>query len=122
MPPFDRRELENQIRELGEWFHNVDLFGISTAPIIFWATSPRSSGRAIAAAIPEGLSGASVLDIGCNGGFYSIELKRRGAGRVLGIDVDDRYLNQARFAAQTLGVQMEFESSRFTKWMACRAV
>jgi tRNA (mo5U34)-methyltransferase len=55
------------------------------------------------------LQGASVLDIGCNGGFYSIEMKRRGAGRVLGIDVDDRYLNQARFAAQTLGLKIEFE-------------
>jgi tRNA (mo5U34)-methyltransferase len=36
-------------------------------------------------------------------------MKRRGAGRVLGIDVDDRYLNQARFAAATLGYDIEFE-------------
>ncbi len=50
-----------------------------------------------------------MLDIGCNGGFYSIEMKRRGAERVLGIDVDDRYLNQARFAAETLGLEIEFE-------------
>jgi tRNA (mo5U34)-methyltransferase len=33
-----------------------------------------------------------VLDIGCNGGFYSIEMKRRGAARVVGIDSDDDYL------------------------------
>jgi SAM-dependent methyltransferase len=37
-------------------------------------------------AIPEDLSGRTVLDIGCNGGFYSLEMKRRGAERVLGID------------------------------------
>jgi tRNA (mo5U34)-methyltransferase len=44
-----------------------------------------------------------VLDIGCNAGFYSMEMKRRGAGRVVGIDSDERYLAQARFAAETLG-------------------
>jgi tRNA (mo5U34)-methyltransferase len=35
-------------------------------------------------------------------------MKRRGAERVIGIDVDDRYLNQARFAAETLGLEIEF--------------
>jgi tRNA (mo5U34)-methyltransferase len=44
-----------------------------------------------------------VLDIGCNAGFYSIEMKRRGAERVLGIDSDDRYLEQARLASRVLG-------------------
>ena len=42
-------------------------------------------------------------------GFYSIQMKRRGAERVLGIDVDDRYLNQGRYAAKTLGLDIEFE-------------
>ena len=32
-----------------------------------------------------------------------MEMKRRGAGRVVGIDSDERYLAQARFAAETLG-------------------
>jgi tRNA (mo5U34)-methyltransferase len=59
-------------------------------------------------AVPPDLAGASVLDIGCNGGFYSIQMKRRGAGHVLGIDIDDRYLSQARFAAETLGLEIEF--------------
>ena len=50
-----------------------------------------------------------MLDVGCNAGFYSLEMKKRGAARVLGIDVDDRYLKQARFAAQTLGADIEFQ-------------
>lgn len=105
----ERAQLEAQIRGLGEWFHNLDLLGVSTAPDHFLGDFPAVKWRHIAAAVPEDLSGASVLDIGCNGGFYSIEMKRRGARRVLGIDVDDRYLNQARFAAQTLGMEIEFE-------------
>jgi tRNA (mo5U34)-methyltransferase len=64
--------------------------------------------RRFADALPQDLSGKSVLDIGCNGGFYSIEMKRRGAARVLGIDHDDTYLAQARFAAETCGLDIEF--------------
>jgi tRNA (mo5U34)-methyltransferase len=35
-------------------------------------------------------------------------MKQRGAERVLGIDTDERYLKQARFAAETLGLEIEF--------------
>jgi len=51
----------------------------------------------------------TVLDVGCNAGFYSIEMKRRGAKRVLGIDHDEQYLQQARFAAQVLELDIAFE-------------
>jgi tRNA (mo5U34)-methyltransferase len=54
------------------------------------------------------LTGKSVLDIGCNAGFYSIEMKRRGAERVVAIDFDADYLNKARFAAAVTGVDLEF--------------
>lgn len=104
----DRALLERRIGELGEWFHNLDLFGVRTAPNHFLGDFPNIKWKHIEAHLPQDLSGASVLDIGCNGGFYSIEMKRRGAARVVGIDVDDRYLNQARFAAETLGLEIEF--------------
>ena len=35
-------------------------------------------------------------------------MKRRGANRVLGIDSDSRYLEQARFAAKVSGLDIEF--------------
>jgi tRNA (mo5U34)-methyltransferase len=28
----------------------------------------------------------SLLDVGCNGGFYAVEAKRRNASRVLAVD------------------------------------
>jgi tRNA (mo5U34)-methyltransferase len=104
-----KAKLARQITELGEWFHNLNLHGVPTAPHHFLGDFPNIKWRQIADAIPTDLNGATVLDIGCNGGFYSIEMKKRGASRVLGIDVDDRYLNQARFAASTLGVEVELE-------------
>ncbi len=105
----DRVTLARQIEALGEWFHNLDLHGVPTAPNHFLGDFPNVKWKHIARSIPEDLTGATVLDIGCNGGFYSLEAKRRGARRVLGIDIDDRYLNQARFAAGTLGLEIEFE-------------
>ena len=101
-------EIEQHIRALGDWFHNLDLRGVQTAPNHFLGDFPNIKWKYIAQEIPADLSGADVLDIGCNGGFYSIEMKRRGARRVLGIDVDDRYLNQARFAARVLDFDIEF--------------
>ncbi|PYX09214.1 MAG: TIGR04290 family methyltransferase [Acidobacteria bacterium] len=105
----DGRSLAQRIAELGEWFHNLDLHGVHTAPRHFLGDFPNIKWQPIGKAIPQDLTGATVLDIGCNGGFYSIQMKQRGARRVLGIDVDDRYLNQARFAANTLGLDIEFK-------------
>src|SRR5215467_4755352 len=103
-----RQELAQRISEMGEWFHNINLNGVQTAPNHFLGDFPNVKWKSIAPAIPQDLTGASVLDIGCNGGFHSIEFKKRGASRVLGVDVDDRYLEQARFASQVLGLEIEF--------------
>lgn len=97
-------ELRARVAELGPWFQNIDLGqGIRTAPDHFLGDYPSFKFARFAHVLPQDLSGASVLDIGCNAGFYSIEMKKRGAGRVLGIDNDDRYLAQARLVSEELG-------------------
>ncbi|MBI0474603.1 TIGR04290 family methyltransferase [Sphingomonas sp. MA1305] len=96
--------LRAEVDRLGPWFHNIDLgHGIHTAPDHFLGDYPRFKFARFADALPADLTGKSVLDIGCNAGFYSVEMKRRGAARVLGIDSDDRYLAQARLATEALG-------------------
>ena len=85
-------EIRRRVAALGPWFHNIDLDGVQTAPDHFLGDYPGVKWRRFAHAIPADLTGKTVLDIGCNGGFYSIEMKRRGAERVLGIDFDDDYL------------------------------
>ena len=92
-------EIESRVRALGKWFHNIDLRGVKTAPNHFLGDYPSTKWRGFRDAIPTDLTGRSVLDIGCNGGFYSIEMKQRGARRVVAIDTDEDYLSQARFAA-----------------------
>ena len=95
-------ELRARIAALGPWFHNIDLGGVWTAPDHFLGDYPAVKFAGFADQLPD-VRGKSVLDIGCNAGFYSVEMKRRGARRVLGIDSDDRYLAQARLAADALG-------------------
>jgi tRNA (mo5U34)-methyltransferase len=102
--------LRREIDALGEWFHNIDLDGVPTAPNHFLGDYPRVKWQRFADAIPADLTGKSVLDIGCNGGFYAIEMKRRGAERVLAVDSDERYLAQARFAAARTGHDIEFRN------------
>ncbi len=109
LPAADPATIAKQVSDLGDWFHNIDLHGVKTAPNHFLGDFPNIKWKHIAQAVPQDLTGATVLDIGCNGGFYSIQMKRRGAERVLGIDIDDRYLNQARYAASTLGLDIEFQ-------------
>ena len=101
-------DLRRQIDALGAWFHNIDIDGVPTAPNHFLGDYPRVKWRSFSDAIPADLTGRTVLDIGCNGGFYAIEMKRRGADRVLAVDTDERYLVQARFAAERCGQAIEF--------------
>jgi tRNA (mo5U34)-methyltransferase len=101
-------EIERRVHELGDWFQNLDLCGVRTAPNHFLGDYPSFKWRSFEHAIPADLSGKTVLDIGCNAGFYSLEMKRRGAARVVGIDSDEQYLAQARFAAEINGADIEF--------------
>jgi tRNA (mo5U34)-methyltransferase len=100
---YSAQEIEQRVRSLGPWFHNLDLNGVKTAPNHFLGDYPSIKWRNFAHAIPSDLRGKSVLDVGCNAGFYSIEMKKRGAARVVGIDSDPMYLDQARFAAEVCG-------------------
>ena len=97
------------IRDLGPWFHNLHLpDGTQTAPDHALGDFPAFKWKQIAPHIPQGLDGQTVLDIGCNAGFYSFELARRGA-QVTAIDIDPHYLRQARWAARQFGLEDRVE-------------
>ena len=107
--------LKERIAALGPWFHNMRLCGVQTAPDHFLGDYPQIKYERFRDALPQDLSGKTVLDIGCNAGFYSLEMKRRGADRVLGIDTDDHYLAQARFAADVSAMDIEFRRCLYGK-------
>lgn len=101
-------EMQRKIRALGPWFHNLVLDGVQTAPEHSLGDYPSAAFRRFQTALPTDFTGKSVLDIGCNAGFYALEMKRRGAKRVVAIDRDARCIEQARFAAGVLGLDIEF--------------
>jgi tRNA (mo5U34)-methyltransferase len=109
-PDLTTDQIQQRVRELGPWFHNLDLRGVRTAPDHFLGDYPAMKWKHFAHAVPRDLTGKTVLDIGCNAGFYSMEMKRRGAERVVGIDSEDMYLEQARFAAEVNGLDVEFRN------------
>jgi tRNA (mo5U34)-methyltransferase len=97
--------MSTQIASLAPWFHNLHLpDGAQTAPEHPLGDFPTVKWRQIAPFIAPDLHGWRVLDIGCNAGFYSFELARRGAC-VTAIDIDPHYLAQARWAAREYGLQ-----------------
>lgn len=80
-------------------------------PDHFLGDFPRCKWEQMAQHVPQDLRGWRVLDVGCNAGFYSFELAKRGAD-VLAIDHDDHYLTQARWAATRIPVRGSIEFRR----------
>lgn len=100
----NEKHILRDIERLGPWFHNIHLSPtIQTFPEHHFGDFPNWKWRQLAPHLPEDLRGWTVLDIGCNAGFYSFELARRGAA-VLGIDADPHFLAQAEWAAALLGL------------------
>jgi len=98
-----------EIKRLAPWFHNLHLpSGHQTAPDHPLGDFPRVKWWELASALPEDLTGWRALDVGCNAGFYSFAVARRG-GEVLAIDNDEHYLRQARWAAERFGLADEIQ-------------
>lgn len=96
-----------EIQLLGPWFHNLHLpSGHETAPDHPLGDFPRVKWWELQSALPDDLTGWRALDVGCNAGFYSFALARRGAD-VLAIDTDEHYLRQARWAAERFELEGE---------------
>jgi tRNA (mo5U34)-methyltransferase len=98
-------DVPEAVVEFAPWFHNIHLpGGVQTAPNHPLGDFPAFKWRQVAACLPADLTGWRALDVGCNAGFYTIELARRGA-KVTGLDLEDHFLRQARWAVRECGVE-----------------
>ena len=114
----DEELTRQRIDELGPWFHNMRLGGVWTAPEHFLGDYPNVKWQRFAHAIPADLTGRTVLDIGCNGGFYAIEMKRRGAERVVAVDAEPTIWPRPASPPRSPGSRSSSVSSRSTTWAA----
>ncbi|MBT0964082.1 50S ribosomal protein L11 methyltransferase [Denitromonas iodatirespirans] len=55
--------------------------------------------------------GVSVLDYGCGSGILAIAAARLGAGRVVGVDIDEKAVDAARDNAERNAVTLELQTS-----------
>lgn len=113
MSRMTKEEILLGLGRLEPWFHCIDLGdGIRTktqSAIGEPVEHPDPTWRKVQACLPDNLTGKRVLDVGCNAGFYSIEMKRRGAARVVGVDSQRDLIRQAQFVRRVLGVDVEYE-------------
>ncbi|MFF5447702.1 class I SAM-dependent methyltransferase [Streptomyces sp. NPDC012888] len=77
--------------------------GFKTLPVIRYAEVPGFL------ALVGDVTGKSVLDIACGTGFYSRELKRRGASRVLGFDISPAMVEAAAAGEQAEPLGIDYE-------------
>lgn len=96
-----KEQIEDLLKREIFTYQRIELpFGLATDGVDRSATA-----RAI---FPEDLKGKSVLDLGCNNGFFCYEAARRGAARVVGLDVEPDMIRKNRILADVLGLDVEF--------------
>src|SRR5882672_10265444 len=105
-------EILAELKRLEPWFHRIDLgHGLYTKTESVMGEPvdhPLGPWQTIQKLLPSDLSGKTLLDVGCNAGFYAFETKRRGAKRVLGVDGQRQHVRQGLFVRQALGLDVEF--------------
>lgn len=111
---YQRTAIQRKIRELGPWFHNMNIAkGLWTHPENEGAGPDYPGWRwNVLQPIFPNVDGKSCLDIGCSSGFFSLKMKEQGARQVLGVDQGEqvRAIEQARFAAATTGLEVDFQT------------
>jgi len=107
-----RDEILAGVERLKPWFHCISLAPDILTKMVSNADEPldhpRSTWEIISQCLPQDLSGKSVLDVGCNAGFYSVQAKQRNAARVVGLDVQRHEIRQAHFVRRALDLDIEF--------------
>jgi len=115
-----KQEIEAEVKRLAPFHHKLDLpYGLSTFDPEL-SLRHRETTRLdsltrhvfpdLLKACGGSLQGKSVIDVACNAGGFSFEAASHGAERVLGIDVADRYIDQANFIKRALELdQVEFK-------------
>jgi tRNA (mo5U34)-methyltransferase len=94
----DKKNITEDIRNLAPWYQRINLNGIMTltkGSNYFHAHAGEHTWNVMSKLLPISLDGMSILDLGCNAGFYSVKASLLGAKEVIGIDLSPIFLKQA---------------------------
>src|ERR1019366_6165933 len=102
------REVEREVRDLGWWYQHFQLpTGVWTGNGEDPAYKPETRWKIIERYIPQDLSGQTVLDVGGNAGFFSIQMRLRGAERCVLVEPYQEFSRQAQYASREFGAKLE---------------
>ena len=88
-----------------QWYQSIDLGdGVETPG----ETKDATRRKFEMMNLPADLAGQSVLDIGCNEGFFAFEAERRGAKRVVAIDKSPAAREKFLLVSRILGSSVDF--------------
>ena len=112
----DNKALIEKIRELGPWHHDIELNDEVHTGKVFSPTGilPKQENEGVTLISPRNqftnlmqgcypdslLQGKTFLDCACNGGGYCFLAREFGATNVVGFDVREHWINQAKFALE----------------------
>lgn len=103
-----RQQLAARLPGLGTWHHIIDLGdGVSTPTNPSGAYDPNLRWNVMRPFLPDDLKGKSVLDLGCNSGFFSVRFKELGADRVVAVDSGEKAIRQATFLSEWFEADLE---------------
>ncbi len=101
------KELLKELKQIGSWHHKIKLDdGIFTSEDE-WSYNPETRWKLIEPYVPKDLSGKTVLDLGCNSGYFSVQMKKRGAARVVSVDNFETAIKQTEFLSKWFKVDLE---------------
>jgi 2-polyprenyl-3-methyl-5-hydroxy-6-metoxy-1,4-benzoquinol methylase len=116
----NRKTIEQEIKSLNPWFYELEIFGVKVKPGVYPPKAERSlntrgliNGQTYRKVLfvdevakRFDFSGARILDIGCNCGYWSsIYITRYGAESVVGIEGRELFIKQANLYYSSLGIQ-----------------
>jgi len=103
-----RDQAEMEVRSLGWWYQYFELpSGVWTGDGQAPSYQPETRWRLIEPHVPKDLSGQTVLDAGGNAGYFSVQMKLRGAKRCVLVEPVEEFALQARYVAREFQVKLE---------------
>jgi len=112
-----RAEIEADVRRLGWWYQCFELpGGVMTSPGRPPAYFPETRWKLVEPFVPPDLTGKTVLDVGGNAGYFSVQMMRRGAKSCTLIEPYEEFAAQARYVADLFAYDIEVIAEDVHTW------